>query len=218
MSAVITPGIPHVYQSRRGVLPRDGRFSMRAATSLRATTFIVLLLVSSAAIAGCSTPMRKTTARTDSVGRDSARVNFVRPRVWWSDGSSFDLWDGDRFIGVISAGSMIQYRTQPGDHVFMLPPMSGSEDWSYVKANLAGGKQYFVKVNVRFSGSGRFGVAHAKEDDRTEIWLTKLQPMETVPEEVDSYLLKRRGEAKEALRNFLNGRARYVELHPEDGM
>ncbi len=100
----------------------------------------------------------------------------------------------------------------------MLRPMSGSEDWSYVKANLAGGKHYFVKVNVRFSGSGWFGVANAKEDDRTETWLTKLQPMKIVPEELDSYLLKRVGEAKEALRDFRNGRARYVELHPEDGM
>ena len=190
---------------------------MTTTTSPGAITSTVLLLLSAAAIAGCSTPMRKTTPETDSIGRDSARVNFVRPRVWWSDGSSFDLWDGDRFVGVISAGSLIQYRTQPGNHVFMLRPRSESEDWSYVKANLAGGKQYFIKVNVRFSGSGWFGVANAKEDDRTEIWLTKLQPMETVPEELDSYLLKRVGEAKEALRDFRNGLARYVELHPEDG-
>ena len=191
---------------------------MGSTTSLRAIMSTVLLLVSAAAIVGCSTPMRKTTPRRDPVGRDAALVNFVRPRIFFGDGQSFDLWDGEKFIGVISAGSMIQYRTQPGNHVFMLRPISGSEDWSYVKANLAGGKQYFVKVNVRFSGSGWFGVANAKEDDRTEIWLTKLQPMETVPEELDSYLLKRVGEAKEALRNFFDGRATYVELHPEDGM
>ncbi len=191
---------------------------MRATTSLGAITSTVLFLVSAAAIAGCSTPMRKTTPRIDFVAPDSARVNFVRPRIFFGDGQSFDLWDGEKFIGVISAGSMIQYRTQHGNHVFMLRPMSGSEDWSYVKANLASGKQYFVKVNVRFSGSGWFGVANAKEDDRTEIWLTKLQPMEIVPEELDSYLLKRAGEAEEALRDFRNGRVRYVELHPEDGM
>ncbi len=190
---------------------------MRTATSLGVITSTALVLVSAASISGCSTPMRKANPNTDSVGRDSARVNFVRPRVWWSDGSSFDLWDGGKFVGVISAGSIIQYRTQPGSHVFMLRPMSGSEDWSYVKANVAGGKQYFVKVNVRFSGSGWFGVANAIEDDRTETWLTKLQPLETVPEELDSYLLKRVGKAKEALRDFRNGRARYVELHPEDG-
>ena len=191
---------------------------MGTTTSLGAITSTVLLLVLAAAVAGCSTPMRKTTPKTGSVGRDSALVNFVRPRIFFGDGQSFDLWDGEEFIGVISAGSMIQYQTRLGNHVFMLRPMSGSEDWSYVKANLAGGKQYFVKVNVRFSGSGWFGIANAKEDDRTETWLTKLQPMETVPEELDSYLLKRIGEAEEALRDFRNGRGRYVELRPEDGM
>jgi hypothetical protein len=187
---------------------------MKVAASLGAMTSIVLLLVLSSAVAGCSTPMRKTTLIADSVERDSALVNFVRPRVFWGDGVSFDLWDGDTFVGVTSAGSIIQYQTQPGNHVFMIRRESR---WRYVKANLAAGKQYFIKVNLGY-GTASLGVVHAKEDDRTSVWLTKLQPIETLPEEMDSYASERIEEAREALQILLDGHASYAEMHPEDGI
>ena len=63
---------------------------MKVTASPRAMTSIVLLLVLSSAVAGCSTPMRKTTLIADSVERDSALVNFVRPRICGpGDRSSF---------------------------------------------------------------------------------------------------------------------------------
>ena len=187
---------------------------MRPIVSPGAITCTLFFLVLSSVFAGCSTPMRKTALNTESVGRNSALVNFVRPRVFWGDGVSFDLWDGDTFVGVTSAGSIIQYQTQPGSHVFMI---RGGSRWSYVKANLASGSRYFVKVNLGY-GTASLGVVNAKEDDRISVWLTKLQPIETLPEEMDSYASERIEEAREALQILLDGHASYAEMHPEDGI
>jgi hypothetical protein len=59
-------------------------------------------------------------------------VTFVRESVWMGDGIHFYLWDGETFIGTLSAGTLVQYRVAPGPHVLM----ANSENWSYVKADL----------------------------------------------------------------------------------
>jgi len=122
---------------------------MKAAAPLRATTSSLLALVLSLGTAGCAPIMKSTTLQTKSVGSRSALVNFVRPRILKGDATVIDLWDGDTFVGVIGAGSMIQYQAQPADHVFMI--RRGS-NWSFIKARLTAGKQYFIKVNVSADG------------------------------------------------------------------
>jgi len=158
--------------------------------------------------------MKSTTLQTESVGNRSALVNFVRPRILKGDATVIDLWDGDTFVGVIGAGSMIQYQAQPADHVFMI--RRGS-NWSFIKARLTAGKQYFIKVNVS-ADYPSLSVVNARKDDRIKMWLTQLEPMEIDPKEVGPYVSKRIGDASEALRGFREGHGSYVELRPEYGI
>jgi hypothetical protein len=187
---------------------------MKAAAPLRATTSCIFALALSLGAAGCAPIMKSTTLQTESVGNGSVLVNFVRPRILKGDATVIDLWDGDTFVGVIGAGSMIQYQTQPADHVFMI--RRGS-NWSFIKARLAAGKQYFIKVNVS-SDYPSLSVVNARKDDRIKMWLTQLEPMEIDPKEVGPYVSKRIGDASEALRDFREGHGSYVELRPEDGI
>ncbi|MBW2716801.1 MAG: hypothetical protein JRD03_12020, partial [Deltaproteobacteria bacterium] len=109
---------------------------------------------------------------------------------------------------------MIQYQAQPADHVFMI--RRGS-NWSFIKARLTAGKQYFIKVNVS-ADYPSLSVVNARKDDRIKMWLTQLEPMEIDPKEVGPYVSKRIGDASEALRGFREGHGSYVELRPEYGI
>jgi hypothetical protein len=187
---------------------------MKVASPLRAATSSLLALALSLGTAGCAPIMKSTTLQTESVGSHSALVNFVRPRILKRDAVVIDLWDGDTFVGVIGAGSMIQYQAQPADHVFMI--RRGS-NWSFIKAKLAAGKYYFIKINVS-ADYPSLSVVNARKDDRIKMWLTQLEPIEIDPKEVGPYVSKRIGDASEALRDFRDGHGSYVELHPEDGI
>ncbi len=187
---------------------------MKATAPLRAATSCLLALSLSLGTAGCAPIMKSTTLQTKSAGNRSALVNFVRPRILKGDATVIDLWDGDTFVGVIGAGSMIQYQAQLTDHVFMI--RRGS-NWSFIKASLAAGKLYFIKVNVS-ANYPSLSVVNAKKDDRIKMWLTQLEPTEIDPKEVDPYVSKRIGDAREALRDFREGHGSYVELRPEDGI
>src|SRR4051812_44122291 len=86
-------------------------------------------------LGGCSAaPMRP--AKFNATAESSqAIVTFVRESIWMGDGIHLYLWDGETFIGTLSAGTLVQYRVAPGPHVFM----ANSENWSYVKADLQPG-------------------------------------------------------------------------------
>ena len=84
----------------------------------------VLILLS-----GCvAAPMRPAQFNAKAEPTE-AIVSFVRERVYMGDGKHVYLWDGDTFIGTLSAGTLVQYRVAPGPHVFM----ASAENWSYVK-------------------------------------------------------------------------------------
>src|SRR5687767_6715547 len=95
-------------------------------------------------LVGCAAaPMRPAQFKATAEPAQ-ATVTFVRESVWMGDGIHLYLWDGDTFIGTLSAGTLVQYRVAPGPHVFM----ANSENWSYVKADLQPGKSYFIKANM----------------------------------------------------------------------
>ena len=77
---------------------------------------------------GCSSVMQKT-AIVDHVDTNTAMVNFVRPSIFIGDGLDYDLWDGNKLIGVLGSGTIVQYKTTPGAHVFM----SKGRYWAYVR-------------------------------------------------------------------------------------
>ena len=57
---------------------------------------------------------------------------------------NFSFFDGDQAIGQIAGKSYFRYDCKPGEHIFW----AKSENKSFVKADLAPGKVYFIIVHV----------------------------------------------------------------------
>jgi len=149
---------------------------------------------------------------------DKAMVTFMRPS-YFGGAIQFGLWDSDQFIGVLSAGNQIQYLTEPGEHLFL----ARAENWSYVKADLAAGKQYFILGNI-FPGIWKARVALAPviiPGNHTEAelaaWQQKLKPTQVIPEKFDAYKAPRVDQVRTAVAEFRAGKVKYGELSKEDG-
>ncbi|WP_416306261.1 hypothetical protein [Neptunicella sp. SCSIO 80796] len=91
---------------------------------------------------------------------DKAMVNIVRRSVFMGDGAKVEVWDSDKFIGTLSAGTLLQYKTNPGSHTFMVY-VQGS--WGVAKGEIKSGKTYYLKFNM--SGWGPISLGVAKSDD-----------------------------------------------------
>jgi hypothetical protein len=128
-----------------------------------------------------------------------------------------DIWDGERFIGVLGSGTMVQYAAEPGEHLFL----GNAENWSYTTANLLPGKRYFIKANV-FPGLlfARFALgAVPKTDSRIQEWLSTLTPMTALPADIQAYESKYQNRSRSAVSDFKAGKVTsFSELHPEDGL
>jgi hypothetical protein len=178
---------------------------MHSTRSLSIAFFATLLL-----LGGCAgAPMRpaKFNAATEP---SQAIVSFVRESVFLGDGAHLYIWDGDAFVGTLSAGTLVQYRVAPGPHVFM----ASSESWSYVKADLQPGKHYIIKANV-FPGvlTMRSVLVPVKNtDERIKTWPTKLKVMEVVPEKKDKYIQAQVPKVRTALQNFNDGKVGFAEM------
>ena len=125
-------------------------------------------------LAGCIGGLAKMerVAFVDEAVADQALVNIVRLRVFLGDGANTDMWDGDKFIGTLGAGKLIQYKAIPGYHVFMVYVQG---QWGAARGELKPGKTYYLKVN---QGYGRIILGVAKSNDpRIERWNAKLTPV-----------------------------------------
>jgi len=160
---------------------------------------------------GCSAVRMKDTQFRDAPANSRALITFVRESIWLGDGIDLYLWDGETFIGALIAGTMVQYEVAPGEHIFM----ARSENWSYVKANLVAGNNYFVKANM-FPGFGTVrsalkGVEAA--DDRVLEWPIKRKTKEVVdPKAKEKYANAHRADAAKALRAYEAGSVTYDEV------
>jgi len=161
---------------------------------------------------GCSSVMQKTTI-VDQVDSNTAMVSFVRPSIFVGDGLDYDLWDGNKFVGVLGAGTIVQYKTTPGAHVFM----SQGRYWAYVKADLAGGKQYFIKLSVLPFGGLVLSAIEAQKNPKVKDWYA-YQPKELVAGKEESYAAGKKAGAEKALKEFYDGRADGYDLKPEYGI
>lgn len=99
---------------------------------------------------------------------DTVMVNFVRRSVLMGDGAKVEVWDGDKFIGTLSAGNLLQYKTKPGSHTFMVY-MQGS--WGVAKGELKSGSSYYLKFNMSGWGTISLGAA-TSNDARIDEWKT----------------------------------------------
>ena len=164
-------------------------------------------------LAGCvAVPMRP--AKYDATAEPSqATVTFVRESIYLGDGYHLYLWDGETFVGTLSAGTLVQYRVAPGPHVFM----AASESWSYVKADLQAGKHYVIKANM-IPGvmTMRSVLAPVKNtDERIQTWPRKLKVMEVVPDKKDAYVQEQVPKVRTALQNFNDGKVGFAEMNDQ---
>lgn len=179
---------------------------MHSIQSLRVALCAVTLLL----LGGCAAaPMRPAKFHA-AAEPPQATVTFVRQHIWLGDGIHLYLWDGDTFIGTLSAGTLVQYRVAPGPHVFM----ANSENWSYVKADLQPGKHYFIKANM-FPGvlTMRSVLTPVPNtDERIKTWPTTLKVMEVIPEKKDKYIQEQTPNARMALQGFKDGKVGFAEM------
>lgn len=99
---------------------------------------------------------------------DKATVNIVRRAVFMGDGAEVEAWDGDKFIGTLSAGRLLQYQAEPGLHTFMVYTQGV---WGAAKGKFEPGKTYYLKFNMSGWGGISLGVADAT-DPRIPEWNT----------------------------------------------
>lgn len=123
-----------------------------------------LAFTSGANAAGSSkAPAPVVTIKPDS---STAVVSIIRRSVLMGDGWNYDVWDGDQYVGVLGAGNLLQHRAAPGEHVYLLMAR-GMHVWSYMKANLVAGKEYFARAYpIPFS----LQAVDTNSDERVETW------------------------------------------------
>ena len=142
---------------------------------MKSTIKSIFFLLIAIQVSGCALGGIAKMQKTDFIEKfepDKVLVNFVRPKVFAGDGVNVDMWDGDKFIGTLGAGKMIQYITTPGEHIFMA---SAQGLWGIAKGDLIAGKKYYLKYNNGF-GFIVLGVAKSS-DPRIEKWNTSLSPV-----------------------------------------
>jgi hypothetical protein len=174
------------------------------------------VVMSLALLGGCASITMQRASLVSSPSANTALVTFVRPRVFFGDGVSADIWDGERFVGALGAGTLVQYETQPGEHLLL----ANAENWSYVTANLLPGKRYVIKANI-FPGVFLARVALApvpKTDARINEWLSTLTPMSAPPAGKQAFESKKQDAIRAAMTQFKAGTVTFGELHPDDGL
>lgn len=167
-------------------------------------------------LSSCGSHMMAPAQTLTAVENDYALVSFVRPSAF-GGAIRFSLWDSDQFIGVLTAGSIIQYKVTPGEHVFI----ARGENWSYVKANVRAGRHYIVEGKV-FPGvwKARVGLAPIDVNEpgykgKAEKWLNSLNPISVKPELVEGYVTPRLAQVKEALENYHQGGVKFAVMEAD---
>jgi hypothetical protein len=94
-------------------------------------------------------------------------VIFMRPNVlgYAVQACVYDVTTGEnQLVGIVSARTKLAYKTTPGEHLFM----AVSETADFLKASLAPGKTYYVRVVPRMGAwRARFSLAPVRRDERT---------------------------------------------------
>ena len=184
-------------------------FKIKHVFRLCATLFGLVLLQ------GCASVSMQPATLATSVPEDKSLVTFVRPSVFAGDGVGVDIWDGDHYIGGLNAGTLVQYMTTPGEHLFL----GNTENWSYTHAVLEPGKQYFIKANI-FPGVlfGRVALGVPKNDDkRIQTWLT-YDPKMSNPADIKAVEDKKHAEVETVIQNYKDGKYTGASnIGPEQG-
>lgn len=103
----------------------------------------VILFVLMTGCAGSSQYMVKATP-TAAPRLEKALVYFMRPSGM-AFAVNFQIWDGNRFVGLSQAKSYFAYECDPGKHLFL----GFAENKVAIEADLEAGKSYYIGTNVR---------------------------------------------------------------------
>ena len=100
--------------------------------------------------------------------------------------------------------------------------MARAENWSYVKADLKAGKQYFIIART-VMGVLKARVAYdpiLKEDEKhrnkIDKWLEKLAPTTMMPDKRKEYVGPRIAQIKKAIDAFEKGEVKFEILEEDD--
>ena len=186
----------------------------------RQTTFsrIIVALFALILLSGCGSSMMTKVPAIAGPGSSHALVTIMRPSAF-GGAIKFGTWDGDKFMGILTARSYIQYKAAPGEHLFM----ARAENWSGVNASLQAGRHYFIIARPQMGAwKARVNLDPVSKDEynATQIdnWLARLNPIGVIPETIDAYVNPRLAQVKVAVKNFKNGQAAATTLNPEDGI
>jgi len=176
---------------------------------------IIALMMFSGCAAGV---MMKAPNSLERPGDSDATVYFYRNRIYFGDGRTYNVWDGEKLVGVLAAGSYIPYHTSPGEHVFM----AHFENWSYLKATLAPGQRYYVNGQL-YPGFVQARVMllpvtkkNPEDFDKAAARLNDMNPTMVRPEDEEGYVAPRREDVRRALEAFQAGKVESTTLAPED--
>ncbi len=181
----------------------------------------VILTVMVFLISGCAGSSQYMTKAEPIVGpsADKALVYFMRPSGF-GFAINFQIWDGDRFIGLSQAKSYFGYQCDPGKHLFI----GMAENKRGVEADLEAGKSYFIITQVKMGG-WRARMAFVPVTRGSEFWDTvetykqTLNHIEAKEDMLATWEAKKKGKVQHVI-DFLNtaeGRQYVVPLNKDDG-
>jgi hypothetical protein len=115
---------------------------------MRRTVVFPFLAVATLLLSACaSTQMTEVVAGQQVTGPapGKALVYFLRPSMLGGAIQS-TIYDGDQYIGTVSAGTHVAYHAEPGRHMFMVI----GENADFMQADLLADKTYSAVVAPRF--------------------------------------------------------------------
>ena len=109
----------------------------------------IILLVGLVTLGGCATPSShmntvRQEQRSSKPAPGKALVYFVRPNTYGGAIQS-TIYDGNEYIGTVSAKTHVAYQATPGRHMFMVV----GESADFMSADLSEGKTYYAQVLAR---------------------------------------------------------------------
>lgn len=183
----------------------------------------LLLMVVTAGCAGSSAYMTKGTAPVQPPPADKAVVYFMRPSGM-GFAIHFQIWDGNKLIGLSQAKSYFAYECDPGKRLFI----GIAENKRGIEADLEAGKSYYVITQVKMGGwKARMAFIPVNRGsefwDKVEAYKQELNYITPNKEEMAKWEaekgVKLQNELKEIM-DYLNtseGRVYVSRLDKEDG-
>lgn len=158
------------------------------------------------------------TTRIKAPEADYALVTFVRSSVM-AFGVKVMLWDKENLIGELSPRKYVQYKAEPGKHLFL----AKAENWFFLNANLSPGKHYIVRVKVvpgGYSAGVELAPALPFEDKVTKAevdeWLFGLEAQRPMVDYAEVYKTPYLPEVRSAVKKYDEGKVDYITLNPGD--